>query len=129
MGPDPPAALASGAELFNAGEYYRAHEAWEEHWLETGGSSRDFYKGLIQVSVALLHWERGNWSGAAKLHRSGSALLEPFAPAFHGVDVTCFLGSVGLYFAPLHDALARKMRPPRPPEDSRPRLNLEPEKR
>lgn len=129
MRPDPPAALSAGAALFDQGRWYDAHEAWEEHWLESGGSGRDFYKGLIQLAVALLHWENGNGSGARKLHRSGAALLERFAPRHQGVDVTCFLNALEAFFAPLHEAVLRKMPAPRLPETGRPRLGLEPENR
>jgi len=129
VSPDPPAALFRGAALFDAGDYEEAHEAWEEHWLEIGGSTRDFYKGLIQVAVALLHWHRGNVHGAVKLRRTGAALLTGFAPRFQGADVTCFLEAVETHFRPLDEALLRKMPAPRPDDSSRPRLELEPENR
>ena len=41
-------ALASGAELFNRGQYWEAHEAWEELWLELDDQEKLFVQGLIQ---------------------------------------------------------------------------------
>lgn len=42
-----------GAHLFDAGEFFDAHEAWEARWrVATDASERRFYQGLIQVAAA-----------------------------------------------------------------------------
>ena len=109
-----PAAYYEGIRLFNEREYYDAHEAWEEHWQEIGDSSADFWKGLIQIAVALLHWERGNVHGARKLRRSGCGYLEPFAPVCLDLDVPAFLQTVAAYFAPLDRAVEESLPAPKP---------------
>ena len=53
-----------GLLFFNAGEYYQAHETWEDLWRVTEGPVRVFYQGLIQAAVGLYHLERGNATGA-----------------------------------------------------------------
>jgi predicted metal-dependent hydrolase len=45
-------ALARGAELFNQGLYWEAHEAWEELWLELEDEPKLFLQGLIQAAAA-----------------------------------------------------------------------------
>lgn len=45
-------ALARGAELFNQGLYWEAHEAWEELWLELEDEPKIFVQGLIQAAAA-----------------------------------------------------------------------------
>ena len=51
--PDVPwEALARGAELFNQGQYWEAHEAWEELWLELEDEPKLFVQGLIQAAAA-----------------------------------------------------------------------------
>jgi predicted metal-dependent hydrolase len=45
-------ALARGAELFNQGLYWEAHEAWEELWLELDDEPKLFVQGLIQAAAA-----------------------------------------------------------------------------
>ena len=45
-----------GIELFNRGEFFEAHHQWEEVWLDDKGPSNEFYKGLIQVAIALHHF-------------------------------------------------------------------------
>ena len=54
----------AGIELFNKCEFFEAHDVWEEVWAEYRGPSRTFYKGLIQVAVALHHFGNGNIRGA-----------------------------------------------------------------
>jgi len=65
-----------GVELFNAGEYYRCHDAFEEVWMEKKGEEKSYYQGLIQISVALykVRIER-NWRGATSLLRTGAEYL------------------------------------------------------
>src|SRR2546425_12433393 len=48
-----PADLVAGTEHFNRGDYFEAHEAWEQTWDGTEGEESRFLKGLIQVAVAL----------------------------------------------------------------------------
>ena len=45
-------ALARGADLFNRGLHWEAHEAWEELWLALDDEPRLFVQGLIQVAAA-----------------------------------------------------------------------------
>ena len=51
MGP-PWQALPRGAELYALGQYWEAHEAWEELWLELDDLPKQFVQGLIQVAAA-----------------------------------------------------------------------------
>ena len=43
-----------GIELFNAGYYWEAHEAWEGLWVAAGraGAMGELFHGLIKLSVA-----------------------------------------------------------------------------
>lgn len=86
--PDP--RFLAGVALFNAGEYFEAHEVWEDLWHERGPADRRFYQALIQAAVALYHHSRGNATGAARLCASGKRYMQPFAPVFMGVRVAEF---------------------------------------
>lgn len=80
--------LERGLELFNAGRFWDAHEAWEEAWMpDRRGTDGAFYKGLIQLAAGYLHASRHNRRGALNKLRSGSAYLVPYLPAHHGVDL------------------------------------------
>jgi predicted metal-dependent hydrolase len=44
--------LQEGAARYARGEFFEAHEAWEELWLTLDGQPRLFVQGLIQVAAA-----------------------------------------------------------------------------
>jgi predicted metal-dependent hydrolase len=41
---------------FNRGDWFECHETLEELWVGSQGEMRDFYKGVLQISVGLHHW-------------------------------------------------------------------------
>ncbi len=73
--------------LFNAREFFEAHDALEEFWQEYGGEDRTFYQGLIQVAVALEHAQRGNKKGAGGVLNSARHRLQPYLPHYEGFDL------------------------------------------
>jgi len=80
-----------GIELHNAGQYWQAHEAWEDLWIREEGEVKLFYQGLIQVTAAFHHYGHSNWEGMRKLLKDGMAKLERFRPFAQGLDVDAFL--------------------------------------
>ena len=95
--PDP--RFVTGAELFNRGAYFDAHEVWEDVWRDGAPADRRFYQALIQAAVALYHFERGNLTGAARLYRSGRRYMEPYRPAHMGLSVDPFWDAVAARLA------------------------------
>lgn len=95
---DDPRFLA-GIEYFNRRAYFSAHEIWEDVWKETDGPDREFYKGLIQVAVALHHLTNGNWRGACNLFVRCQQLLSPFQPRHEGVELDDLLAALRGCFA------------------------------
>lgn len=56
-----PPELQRGAHLFNAGEWWEAHEAWEGPWKEATGERRAFIQALILLAAALhKRWKHGS---------------------------------------------------------------------
>ena len=44
--------MVRGAQLFDAGAFFQAHEAWEERWqAETDPDARLLLQGLIQIAA------------------------------------------------------------------------------
>lgn len=82
-----PQLLLKGVRLFNAGEYFECHEELEELWLAERGAVRELYQGVLQIGVALLHRQRGNFKGAISLLQSGLRHIAPFAPVCQQLDV------------------------------------------
>ncbi|MCA1831708.1 MAG: DUF309 domain-containing protein [Actinomycetota bacterium] len=83
--PDPATALDRGIAHFNAGEYFQAHEVWEEGWHPAEESERDFWQGVIQVAVGLTHRQRGNPRGAVTLLERGARRLRKYGDTHNGV--------------------------------------------
>jgi len=69
--------LENACELFNAGEYWLAHEALETVWRSIiKEDEARVFQGLIQAAAALLHLGRGNRHGTVVV---GAAALERLA--------------------------------------------------
>lgn len=76
-----------GVEEFNAGAYFEQHEWFEKAWLAEPRPIREMYQGILQVGVAFLQIERGNWAGAIKLLRRGLPRLRSLPPVCQGLDI------------------------------------------
>ena len=88
-------AFVRAVDHFNRGQYFDAHEAWEEGW------TSNFEKGLIQAAAALLHFERGNLHGARRLYAGSRGYLEPYRPRFQGIELEPFVAGMERCFAEL----------------------------
>ena len=76
-----------GVRLFNEREFWHAHEAWEELWLEAEDDDVVlFYQGLIQMAAAYHHMKRGTFPGAVRLFDAALQKLERFPLDFCGLD-------------------------------------------
>jgi len=84
-------ALARGAELFNRGLYWEAHEAWEGLWLACGrkGTTADFLKGLIKLAAAGVKIRQGQLDGVRNHARRAAELFAgvPRAKGYLGLSV------------------------------------------
>ena len=76
-----------GIEEFNAGKYFEQHESLEKAWLQEPRPIREMYQGILQIGVACLQIERGNWAGAIKLLRRGLPRLRTLPPVCQGIDL------------------------------------------
>jgi predicted metal-dependent hydrolase len=89
-----------GIACFNRGDYFDAHEVWEELWNDCPAADRRFYQALIQAAVALYHFERGNPAGTARLFRSGKRYMEPYHTTHRGLDIVAFWEQVESHVRP-----------------------------
>lgn len=76
-----------GIEAFNEGDYFESHEHLEDAWNEDTGPARDMYKAVLQVAVAYLQIERGNYAGAVKMFLRARQWLEPLPDLCRGLDI------------------------------------------
>lgn len=96
-----PREYLSFVDLFNEGEYFEAHEVLEDLWVVEVAPLKPFYKGLIQMAVALCHWERGNRRGAQGLYRAAAHYLAPYPSHFEGLPLGELRRRFAELFAPL----------------------------
>ena len=87
-------------KLWQAGEFFNAHERLEELWRQTQGEQKLFFNGLIHAVVALYQHQRGNALGACRQCVRMQEKLAPFAPEFYGVQVDQLVGTVENQIAP-----------------------------
>jgi hypothetical protein len=64
--------MEPGRLAFNRGDYFLAHELWEEIWREVRDAGRRLYvQGLIQIAAGLHHLQERRSRPAAALLRKG----------------------------------------------------------
>ena len=80
-----------GLEYFRSGEYFEAHEAWEELWSDFYLEDRRFIQGLIQLSVSFVHLENNNLKGAKSLLNKCKEKFLEFNDTQRGIDVKSLL--------------------------------------
>jgi len=76
-----------GLRLFNAGEYFEAHEALELAWREETGQVRRLYQGILETAVTYLRIQRGNYVGAVKVYDRSRKWLRDWPDVCCGVNV------------------------------------------
>jgi predicted metal-dependent hydrolase len=83
-----------GMKLFNSCQWYKSHDVFEEIWHETGGPERQLIQGILQVAVAQVHLENGNFNGATILYGEALGRLKKFKLANFGLDIEELLNCV-----------------------------------
>jgi predicted metal-dependent hydrolase len=83
-----------GIALIRDGSYFEAHEALELAWRAAEADERDFFQGLVHVTVAWYQAGRGNRVGTERQLEKASRRLARYAPSHRGVDVTSVLEQV-----------------------------------
>jgi uncharacterized protein len=76
------------------GAYFEAHEALEDAWRAADPAEKDFFQGLVHVTVAWYQAGRGNRVGCERQLEKAERRLRPFAPIHRGVDLQAVLAQV-----------------------------------
>ncbi len=79
--------MEAGRSAFNRGEFFDAHEHWEDVWNEVDDPDRRWIQGLIQVATGL-HKVSGDKRGPARTLLAKALVKLTDAPdGFDGFDV------------------------------------------
>lgn len=82
-----PPLAQEGIRKFNAGEFYKQHDLFEEQWVDTEGPVGDLYRAVLQVGVAYYQIERGNYRGALKMLQRSVQWLVILPDTCQGINV------------------------------------------
>ncbi len=101
--PDEAQLFREGLELFNGGEFFEAHETWEDLWHLCTGPRKVFIQGLIQCAVTLEHVRRGNPRGVQNVWKSAVEKFRASPEVYMGVHVPQLLGDLQRFIQPVLD--------------------------
>jgi hypothetical protein len=76
--------MKEGGAAFNRGDFYDAHEFWEEVWNEVDDPDRRWIQGMIQIATALHHVGRERLASARTLLHKALDKLVDAPPALDG---------------------------------------------
>ncbi len=104
---DLPEHFLEGVRLFNAGQYWHAHEAWEDAWkAEYDATHKLFYKGIIQTAAALVHWQRGNPRGLRLNWAKARPKLAQLPAFMMQLDISSLIAAMDRFEARQGDGLS-----------------------
>lgn len=83
-----------GVSLFNSGDFFLAHEVWEDIWIDETEPEKSFLQGLIQAAAAFHQYERGNLAGAESLLTSAATKLRRAPARLRGIAVAPLLADL-----------------------------------
>jgi uncharacterized protein len=103
-----------GVDEFNRGFYFECHDTIEDLWSGLRGPSRDFFQGLIQVSVAFYHLGNGNLAGTASMMRRALKRFERYPGRYFGFDVAAQRAQLEAWLQRIADGEAARDGEPAP---------------
>ncbi|MEK6643195.1 MAG: DUF309 domain-containing protein [Planctomycetota bacterium] len=99
-------AYLEGIRLFNEGQFFEAHDTWEEIWGQTRDRRREqFYRAIIQGAVTLELLRRSRAVGVRQVFVSCMDLFKGLPNIFMGVDIPAFVANLRHAVQPTLDDL------------------------
>ena len=83
-----------GLSYYKDGNYFEAHEYWEDLWSDFYLEDRKFIQGLIQLAVSFVHLENGNMNGARSLLKKSTKKFIGFLPNHRNINVKELMNSL-----------------------------------
>jgi predicted metal-dependent hydrolase len=96
--------LAVGLACYRNQEFFEAHEHWEDEWNQLRDPERSFLQGLIQVTVAMHHYQNANRAGALSLLQRALRRFEECHERFGGIDMASLGAEVKAWLEALESA-------------------------
>jgi predicted metal-dependent hydrolase len=122
-----PVEYIAGIDLYNAGEFHAAHDAWEERWMgEVGPDEKLFLQAMIQSAVAFHHLQISRPGAARQMYLRAKQKFERLGKnVFMSLDIDDYLGQLDAALSWL--LTVADPRELTPPEVTPPTIKLLPE--
>ena len=101
-----------GVEEFNSGRFFECHDTLEDVWRGVHGPARDFFQGIIQISVGFYHLQNGNLTGAESQLEKALRNLVPYGDRYAGLNLAVLVCDVRTWLErirsgkPMHGSVA-----------------------
>ena len=84
-----PVEYIAGIDLYNAGEFHAAHDAWEERWMgPVAPDEKLFLQAMIQSAVAFHHLQIGRPGAARRMYLMAKEKVARLGqPVFMSLDL------------------------------------------
>src|ERR1039457_2667543 len=100
-------------ECFNRQQFFEAHEVLEALWLpQRDGPNGPFYKGLIQLAGAFVHWKKKGPGPAVALFKLAQTNLRKYPATHDGLSIKNVLAMTNEWLSELTEAPSRAFPPP-----------------
>jgi hypothetical protein len=122
-----PVEYIAGIDLYNAGEFHAAHDAWEDRWMgEVGRDEKLFLQAMIQSAVAFHHLQISRPGAARQMYLRAKEKFERLGKdVFMSLDIKDYQDQLDCALSWL--LTAPDARDVAPPEVVPPRIRLLPE--
>ena len=82
--------ISTGINLFNECDFFSAHDFFEDIWMDADKEDREFFQGMVQISVGCYHFICGNIKGAKSQLSKGFDKLKNFEPTYYEINLKLF---------------------------------------
>ncbi len=79
--------ISDGIALFNESDFFSAHDFFEDIWMDADRDEKEFFQGLVQISVGSYHLICGNLKGAKSQLTKGITKLKKYEPDYYKVNL------------------------------------------
>lgn len=83
-----PKKVIEGMQAFNQGNYYAAHEHFEDAWRDTDDDTREFYRALLHISGGFFRLTQNRPGAARKFFSRALHWLDAFPSPYLGLDTS-----------------------------------------
>ncbi|HYK87576.1 MAG TPA: DUF309 domain-containing protein [Acidobacteriota bacterium] len=108
--------VRKGVEEFNSCRFFECHETLEDVWHGIRGPGRDFFQGIIQVSVGFYHLGNGNFIGARSQLEKALEKLAPYGDHYLGMDLAHLRGEIRSWLVRIRSGEDLRNTPADPPK-------------